>query len=82
MSETKNSQPVNNSNGLYSRLKGIKTGSVESVLTFVREDGSKQVMSINKELFLDEKGKNRHLSEVVDILKDLQHDFHAKYFLL
>jgi uncharacterized alpha/beta hydrolase family protein len=51
-------------------------------VTFVFENGSKQIQNLNKDLFINERKKVRSNKKVLTILEDLRHDLKAKSFYL
>jgi len=51
-------------------------------VTFNFENGSKQVQTLNKSLFVNERSKNRSDDEVMSILNTIKHDLRATSFSL
>ena len=51
-------------------------------ITYHFENGSKIVLNINKEVFVNEKGRERSLERVLAIFESTAHDLGAKSFNL
>lgn len=51
-------------------------------ITYHFEDKTNQVSTINKELFINEKGRKRSLDDVASIIRGIQHDLGAKSFTI
>ena len=52
------------------------------VVTFTFENGSKQVQSLNKAVFTDDRKRNRSDEDVIAILNSIKHDLRATSFSL
>lgn len=50
------------------------------VITFENHDGSKRVLNANEEFFKKEIGGNLRISEIIQKINTLKHDFNAKSY--
>lgn len=66
---------------ILNRLEKAKENN-SGIITFHFEDGSKQRQPINKELFVDEKGKDLSFEKVAIKINEIAHNLKAKYYII
>lgn len=67
-------------NGLFQALLLAEQNG--GTVTYHFENGVQQISNINKEIFTNEKGRRRDLSDVADILRDNMYDIGATSFMV
>lgn len=63
------------------RLKIVKSND-SGIITYHFENGSKQRQPINKQIFIDERGKELSLEKVAIKINEIAHDLKAKYYII